>query len=262
MVFDEKICCCTVAAPAAAATATAAADDDNDDANADAKDENDNCDNNDDDDEYTYNDHGVDLTLMVMGVWGGCGVVVMNVGVGVGGGGGCGGRWWGHRWIPSQRLVTRSFDVRLNKWFSKPSIRRWFETPSRSLWRHCDFNWKIASSNHLLGGNIVHRHHTCWHDLTWHIVPWFPHILNTLLDVEFPNWPSLSVTFLRLDRRLAAWDDCGNQPCDFCIVVVIDWSFHRLSASQIDGLVQECSISSALAIEILQYCTKPSRWWL
>ena len=42
--------------------------------------------------------------------------------------------------FPSQRPVTRSFDVffdlRLNKRLSKHSRRRWFETPSRSLWRH------------------------------------------------------------------------------------------------------------------------------
>ena len=46
----------------------------------------------------------------------------------------------GHRWIPSQRPVTRSFevllDMRLNKRWSKQSRRQWFETPSRSLWRH------------------------------------------------------------------------------------------------------------------------------
>ena len=44
--------------------------------------------------------------------------------------------------FPSYRPVTRSFDVffalRLNKWLSKQSIRRWFETLSRSLWRHCN----------------------------------------------------------------------------------------------------------------------------
>ena len=43
--------------------------------------------------------------------------------------------------FPSQRPVTRSFDVffdlRLNKRLSKQSIRRLFGTPSRSLWRHC-----------------------------------------------------------------------------------------------------------------------------
>ena len=30
------------------------------------------------------------------------------------------------------------FDLRLNKRLSKQSRRRWFETPSRSLWRHCN----------------------------------------------------------------------------------------------------------------------------
>ena len=44
--------------------------------------------------------------------------------------------------FPSHRPVTRSFDVffdlRLNKRLSKQSRRRWFETPSRSLWRHCN----------------------------------------------------------------------------------------------------------------------------
>ena len=30
------------------------------------------------------------------------------------------------------------FDLRLNKRFSKPPRRRWFETPSCPLWRHCN----------------------------------------------------------------------------------------------------------------------------
>ena len=40
------------------------------------------------------------------------------------------------------KTVTRSFgvffDLRLNKRLSKQSRRRWFETPSCSLWRHCN----------------------------------------------------------------------------------------------------------------------------
>ena len=48
----------------------------------------------------------------------------------------------GHRWI----LLTKASDAkllcflwsRLNKRLSKLSRRRWFETPSRSLWRHCN----------------------------------------------------------------------------------------------------------------------------
>ena len=49
----------------------------------------------------------------------------------------------------SQRPVTRSFDVffdlRLNKRLSKQLRRRWFETPSRSLWRYC--NDRILTSH-------------------------------------------------------------------------------------------------------------------
>ena len=42
--------------------------------------------------------------------------------------------------VDSQRTVTRNFhvlfDLRLNKGLSKQLRRRWFETPSRSPWRH------------------------------------------------------------------------------------------------------------------------------
>ena len=44
--------------------------------------------------------------------------------------------------FPAQRPVTRSFDVffdlRLNKRLSKQSWGWWFQTQSRSLWRHCN----------------------------------------------------------------------------------------------------------------------------
>ena len=44
--------------------------------------------------------------------------------------------------FPSQRSVTRSFDVFFdlgpNKRLDKQSKRWWFETPSRPLWRHCN----------------------------------------------------------------------------------------------------------------------------
>ena len=44
--------------------------------------------------------------------------------------------------FPSQRPVTRSFDIFfeqcLNKRFSKQSWGWWFEMPSRSMWRHCN----------------------------------------------------------------------------------------------------------------------------
>ena len=51
------------------------------------------------------------------------------------------GEFTGHRWIPTQRPVMRSFDIsfdlRLNKRLSKQSWGWWYETSSCSLWRHC-----------------------------------------------------------------------------------------------------------------------------
>ena len=38
------------------------------------------------------------------------------------------------------------------------------------------------------------------------------------------------------------------------------WISIQLHGYHFDGLVQDCSISIANAMEILQYCTKPSNW--
>ena len=59
--------------------------------------------------------------------------------------------------FPFQRSVTRSFgivfDLRLNKWLSKQSRCRWFETPWRSLWRQ---KWitQFLYRNHELITNV------------------------------------------------------------------------------------------------------------
>ena len=54
-----------------------------------------------------------------------------------------------------QRPVTRSFDVffdlHLNKRWNKQSRRRWFQMPSRSLWRHCN----AATSLHCSGDRLL-----------------------------------------------------------------------------------------------------------
>ena len=63
----------------------------------------------------------------------------------------------GHRWVPSQRPVTRGFDVFfnlcVNNWFSKQS--RWFETQSCSLWRHC--NEEHTQRRLSFGASAKHR---------------------------------------------------------------------------------------------------------
>ena len=52
------------------------------------------------------------------------------------------GEFTGHRWIPRTKAYDVElwcfFDLRLNKRLSKQSWGSWFETPSRTLWRHCN----------------------------------------------------------------------------------------------------------------------------
>ena len=77
----------------------------------------------------------------------------------------------GHRWFPSQSPVTRSFDVffdlRLNKLSSKQSRRRWFETPLRSLSRHCDGGW-WPGFWFTLG---ICQHSSLHHNINWYTAP-------------------------------------------------------------------------------------------
>ena len=62
-----------------------------------------------------------------------------------------------HWWFPSQRPVTRSFDVffdlRLNQQFSKQWRRLWSETSLRLSWRHCNvtrlFSWITMTYTHV-----------------------------------------------------------------------------------------------------------------
>ena len=54
--------------------------------------------------------------------------------------------------FPTQRPVTQSFDVffdlRLNKRLSNQSWCGWFETPLRSLWRHCNVQRNLVWAVH------------------------------------------------------------------------------------------------------------------
>ena len=64
----------------------------------------------------------------------------------------------GHRWIPLTKASDAElwyffFDARLNKPLSKPSRCRWFETPGRLLWRHC--NEGEAHPIMVLTGTVV-----------------------------------------------------------------------------------------------------------
>ena len=75
----------------------------------------------------------------------------------------------GHWWIPHTKAELWSFLwLRLNKLLSKQSRRQWFETPSRSLWRHCNFTNKPS--------NIVQ---------VWHIFDLYKHQHQSFRNPEY-----------------------------------------------------------------------------
>ena len=87
--------------------------------------------------------------------------------------------------FPSQRPVTRSFDVFfdlcLNKRLSKPSRRRWFETPSRSLWRHCNVSRKTLVDV-IFSKNIGMKGNWFWDQNTATCVQSFCTLINGVRD--------------------------------------------------------------------------------
>ena len=64
--------------------------------------------------------------------------------------------------FPTQRPVTRSFDVffdlRPNKRLSKQSWGWWFETLSRSLWRHCNGVVPLLEHRRYASPALTHRY--------------------------------------------------------------------------------------------------------
>ena len=69
--------------------------------------------------------------------------------------------------FPSQRPVTRNFDVffdlRLNKRLSKQSSGWLYETPSRSLWRHCNDNITIHSQDFVVTFMVLNTCAVHWY---------------------------------------------------------------------------------------------------
>ena len=98
--------------------------------------------------------------------------------------------------FPSQRPVTHSFDVffdlRLNKRLSKQSRRRWLETPSCSLWRHCNV-W-LTFCRHLQMHSINWKY---WIgiQMSWKFVPKDPMDKKSALFQEMAPKKPLANSF-------------------------------------------------------------------
>ena len=87
--------------------------------------------------------------------------------------------------FPSQRPVTQSFDIffdlRLNKWLGKQSIRHWLEMPLHSLWRPCNVGIKIPAAT--------------WHDMDCYYCDYWKNVMKFGEDIKismehskFPNY--------------------------------------------------------------------------
>ena len=99
------------------------------------------------------------------------------------------GHWWGE--FPSQRPVTRSFDVYLICALNKQSRGWWFEWQSCSLWRHCNGHRSRDSQpcpapiNHELNSQACKCYFQPQIDIMkapWQIafmwIPWNPLMIN------------------------------------------------------------------------------------
>ena len=140
--------------------------------------------------------------------------------------------------FPSKRPVTQSFDIFfdlcLNKRPRKQSRRRWFEIPLRSLWHHCDVYPYLSGLFH------------------WHWVN---------LRIAQYQWSNP-------ERSGSIRDAKSKEP----IIYTTEQNCVHVLLVYIDGLVQDCSSSSPLAMELQQSCTKPSiyslcfllcwHWWM
>ena len=85
--------------------------------------------------------------------------------------------------------------------------------------------------------------------------PWVSWVKSSWCSSWCPRWAIRSASFNRFKQwSHDSWDYCLNQkwqprPCGIFVDILY-----------IDSLVQDCCNSSALAMELLQSCTKPSIW--
>ena len=109
--------------------------------------------------------------------------------------------------FPTQRPVTRSFDVffdlRLNKRLSKQLWGWWFETPSWSLWHQCN-GWGITytNANYLQIGprGIIYLQLNMIHATAIFPSGQFDQTQAAVCEIRCPPLSKLMLTYHRLDR--------------------------------------------------------------
>ena len=134
--------------------------------------------------------------------------------------------------FPSQSPVTRIFDVffdlRLIKRFMKQSRRRWFETPSRSLWRHCSVTILLCGCKKLRrsedspiwishAGKISsasYEIHTKFTGSPYDIRTMYFYLVQLAFHAKFPIFP---VTLIMISLKMIKYSVC-------CLYEIFVWS--------------------------------------
>ena len=140
--------------------------------------------------------------------------------------------------FPSQRPVMRSFDATFdlcrNKRLSKQSLGWWFETPSRSLSRHCN----VSTLTRVMGV-VVWRHQA----ITWTVRSTWDQIQK-----GYARQPSIVVIRLKITSLKISSNLTGTSELIRCVTVpessrlsnghdavcriyqITGWEFHRAFA--------------------------------
>ena len=113
----------------------------------------------------------------------------------------------------AQRPVTRGFDVFfylfLNKRLSKQSWGWWSETPSRSLWRHCNGQF---SDRHLHAGSMQANLHIT---KCWPTVSWVSRVMMSCMSILVP----ICENKIR-EHWFVEFPKCSETPPDKCSLLV------------------------------------------
>ena len=138
--------------------------------------------------------------------------------------------------FPTQRPVTRSFDnffdLCLNQRLSKQWKRRWFETPSRSLWRH------LASKYHLGHRWFISSLTLCdyirWKKCKKRWKFWFIlcYLVLPLTLLQTIQWNKITDTPLSLCTRLLGPNGPLTRYVKLQAAHAREWRFHHPATSK------------------------------
>ena len=155
------------------------------------------------------------------------------------------GEFTGHRWIPLKETPTFGvlFDLRLNIRLSKQPRRRWFETPSCSLRRHCNVPLLFLHELRIATGVYCY-----YNDDDNGMNKEFKNMYSTGV-VPFVRYPNIKLT-----RHVGEpqWPFWKQMPCAMCYVILIRAS-SQLRGCLCCSLFISAWIASFRSVEVMRW---------